>query len=200
METIHYYLAHYGHLGIFLWLALGIFGPPVADELLLLFLGYLAVKGEIWMIPTVAVVLAGIVSGVSLDYWLGRTLGHYLLHHPNSWLHRKYQRIYQLRQWLERSGGWAFIGSYFVPGWRHCAPMVAGLSRFGFLRFAAFTFAGGLLWSLSYIVLGYLLGEKWSGGLLQTHHWLIIGGVALSVGLAYKLWRKRAACRFARGL
>lgn len=200
METVHYYLALYGHLGIFLWLALGIFGPPVADELLLLFLGYLAVKGEIGMIPTVAVVLAGIVSGFSLDYWLARTLGHYLLHRPNSWLHRKYQRIDQLRQWLERSGGWAFIGSYFVPGWRHCVPLVAGLSRLDFPRFAAFTFAGGLLWSLSYIVLGYLLGDAGSGALPQMHHWFIAGGFALSAGLAYKLWRKRTACRFDKGL
>jgi len=35
--------------------------------------------------------------------------------------------------------------------------------------------------------------EKWSGNLLQMHHWLILGSVALSMGLAYKLLRKRAA-------
>jgi hypothetical protein len=48
-------LNHYGYLGIFLLLALGIFGPPVADELLLLFLGYLVLKGNLDFIPTIAV-------------------------------------------------------------------------------------------------------------------------------------------------
>lgn len=202
METVHYYLGHYGHLGVFLWLALGIFGPPVADELLLLFLGYLAVHGEIGLMPTVMIVTAGTFCGVSLDYWLGRTLGHYLLHRPHSWLHRHYRRIDQLRQWLDRSGGWVLVGSFFVPGWRHGAPLVAGLARLHFLRFAACILVGGLLWSLSYILLGYLLGERWNGDLLRLHHWLILGGVALSLGLAYKLLRKRAAClcRMARGL
>ena len=129
MEAIYYYLNHYGYLGIFLWLALGVFGPPVADEFLLLFLGYLVLKGNLHFIPTVAAVVAGTLTGVSLDYLLGRTLGHYLLHRPDSWLSQKYRRIYHLRQWLARSGGWAFTCSYFVPGLRHCAPMVAGLSR-----------------------------------------------------------------------
>ena len=86
MEAIYYFLNHYGYLGIFLLLALGIFGPPVADEFLLLFLGYLVLKGNLHFIPTVAVVVAGTLTGVSLDYLLGRTLGHYLLHRPDSWL------------------------------------------------------------------------------------------------------------------
>ncbi len=191
METICYYLNNYGYLGIFLLLALGIFGPPVADELLLLFLGYLVLRGNFDPCLTVTAVVAGTLCGVSLDYLLGRTLGHYLLLRPDSWLHRKYRRIYPVHQWLERSGGWALPCSYFVPGWRHCAPMVAGLSRLNFSRFAALTYAGGLLWSLSYILVGYLLGEGWNHQLLQTHQWIIIIAVLASLGLAYKFWWKR---------
>ena len=192
MEAIYYFLNHYGYLGIFLLLALGIFGPPVADELILLFLGYLVLKGNLHFIPTVAMVAAGALSGVSLDYLLGRTLGLYLLHRPDSWLHQKYRRIYPLRQWLARSGGWAFTCSFFVPGWRHCAPMVAGLSRLDFPRFAALTYPGGLLWSLSYISLGYWLAERWNHELLQTHQWILVIGVLFSLGLAYKFRRKIA--------
>jgi membrane protein DedA with SNARE-associated domain len=191
MEAIYSFLNHYGYLGIFLLLALGIFGPPVADEFLLLFLGYLVLKGNLRFIPTVAVVVAGTLTGISLDYLLGRTLGHYLLHRPDSWLHRKYCRIYQLRQWLARSGGWAFTFSYFVPGWRHCAPMAAGLSGIDLPWFATFTYSGGLLWSLSYIFLGYLLAERWDQELLQTYQWIILIGVLCSLGLAYKFcWKK----------
>ena len=192
MEAVHYFLNHYSYLGIFLLLALGVFGPPVADEFLLLFLGYLVLKGNLQFIPTVAAVVAGTLSGVSLDYLLGRTLGHYLLHRPDSWLHQKYRRIYQLRQWLARSGGWAFTCSYFVPGLRHCAPVVAGLSHLEFLRFAALTYSGGLLWSLIYLSLGYFLAERWNQELLQTHQWIILIGVLFFLGLAFKFCRKNA--------
>ena len=51
MDVIYYYLNHYSYLGIFLLLASGIFGPPVADELLLLFLGYLTLLGKIDLPP-----------------------------------------------------------------------------------------------------------------------------------------------------
>jgi membrane protein DedA with SNARE-associated domain len=163
----------------------------VADEFLLLFLGYLVLKGNLSCIPTAGVVVAGTLIGVSLDYLLGRSLGHYLLRRPDSWLHRKYCRIYQLRQWLARSGGWAFTFSYFVPGWRHGAPMVAGLSGLDFPRFATFTYAGGLLWSLSYLSLGYVLAERWNHDLLQPHQWMIAIGVLFCLGLAYKFWWKR---------
>jgi membrane protein DedA with SNARE-associated domain len=193
MDTGQYFLTHYGYLGIFLLLALGIFGPPVADELFLLFLGYLTLLGKIELAPTVAAVVAGSLCGVSLDYLLGRTLGHYLMHRPDSWLHQKYRRIYQLRQLAARSGGWVFICSYFVPGWRHCAPMVAGLARLDFPKFAALTYAAGLFWSLSYIFLGFLLGEKWNGDLIPWHYWFItIAALALG-GMAFKFWRKRTA-------
>jgi membrane protein DedA with SNARE-associated domain len=191
METIYSYLNHYGYLGIFLLLALGILGPPVADELILLFLGYLVLQGNLDLITTVAVVAAGTLIGVSLDYLLGRTLGHYLLLRPDSWLHRKYRRSYPVRQWLAQSGGWVLACSYFVPGWRHCAPMVAGLSRLDFPRFAVLTYSGGVLWSLSYILLGYFLGERWNHNLLQVHQWIIIIAVLASPGVAYIFWRKR---------
>lgn len=191
MEAVYYFLNHYGYLGIFLLLALGIFGPPVADELFLLFLGYLVLQGKILMGPTVLAVIAGSLSGVTLDYFLGRTFGHYLLHRPDSCLHHKYRRIYQLRPLMARSGGWMFICSYFVPAWRHGAPILAGLGRIDFLRFAALTYSGGLLWSMCYLALGYLLGERWSHEILKPHHLLIIIGILASVGLAYIFWRRR---------
>ena len=93
MEAAHHLLNHYGYLCIFLLLALWIFGPPVADELFLLFLGYLTLLGKIDLAPTVAAVVGGSLCGVSLDYLLGRTLGNYLMHRPDSWLHQKYKNL-----------------------------------------------------------------------------------------------------------
>lgn len=173
-------------------LALGIFGPPVADELILLCLGYLVLKGALAPVPTATAVAAGTLAGIGFNYVLGRTLGHYLLQRPDTWLHGKCRRIFELQRRLADANRWVLACSSFVPGWRHCAPIVAGLSCLDFSWFVILTFSGGLVWSLSYILLGYWLGESFNHEFLQTYRWLIVMGVLLSGGLVFTLRRKKA--------
>ena len=59
MEFVTYFVTNYGYLAIFLLLAPGTFGLPVPDELLLTFLGYLVLQGDLQLVPTLAVVVAG---------------------------------------------------------------------------------------------------------------------------------------------
>ena len=75
MEFVTYFVTNYGYLAIFLLLAPGTFGIPVPDELLLTFLGYLVLRGDLRLIPTLAVVVAGASLGITLDYWVGRAAG-----------------------------------------------------------------------------------------------------------------------------
>ena len=75
MEFVTYFVTNYGYLAIFLLLAPGTFGLPVPDELLLTFLGYLVLRGDLRLIPTLAVVVAGATLGITLDYWVGRAAG-----------------------------------------------------------------------------------------------------------------------------
>jgi membrane protein DedA with SNARE-associated domain len=50
--------------------------------------------------------------------------------------------------------------------------------------FARFAYSGALLWSCSFITLGYVLGEEWKQLSQQLHLVLVIGATMVLLGLA----------------
>ena len=69
-------------------------------------------------------------------------------------------------------GRWTLLIGYYIPGVRHFTAYVAGASWLEFPVFALFAYSGALLWSLSFITLGYCLGEQWSRLSDQLHSYL----------------------------
>jgi membrane protein DedA with SNARE-associated domain len=62
MDSSTYWVTHYGYGGIFVLLMLGIVGIPIPDESLLAFAGYLVSKGELQLLPTLAVALLAVCA------------------------------------------------------------------------------------------------------------------------------------------
>ena len=149
---------NYGYLAIFLLLAPGTFGIPVPDELLLTFIGYLVLRGDLRLIPALAVVVAGAILGITLDYWVGRAVGAKLIRESGGFLRLRPDKFQGLKEWLRRRGGWVLFLGYFLPGVRHWVAIAAGITRFPLAGFTRFAYSGALAWSLLYIFLGYFLG------------------------------------------
>jgi membrane protein DedA with SNARE-associated domain len=61
------WLTHYGYLGIFCLLMLGIVGVPIPDELVLTCAGYLIFKGYLSPGLTAASAFTGSVCGISVS-------------------------------------------------------------------------------------------------------------------------------------
>lgn len=190
MEFVTYLVTNYGYLAIFLWLAPGTFGIPVPDELLLTIIGYLVLRGDLRLIPTLAVVVAGSILGITLDYWVGRALDAKLIRGSGGFLRLRPDKFQGLKEWLRRRGGWVLFLGFFLPGVRHWVAIAAGITRFplaGFIRFACL---GALAWSLLYIFLGYFWGQD--AGLLVERigaHGRIATGVIATLLLGYFLIR-----------
>lgn len=103
------------------------------------------------------------------------------------------ERLHAVQAWYRLRGKYGLLLGYFVPGLRHLTAFVAGSSRLPFPVFAAFAYSGGFLWSLSFLWLGYVLGDEWqrlSGrihdGLLLLA-WISLAGIAAV--LAVRRWR-----------
>ena len=73
MEHIDYFLANYGYFAIFGLLMLGIVGPLIPDDTILVLSGIAVHRGQLDMATTIAVAYAGSLCGISLSYALGRT-------------------------------------------------------------------------------------------------------------------------------
>ncbi len=186
-------LIQYGYGGLFVLLAAGIVGLPVPDETLLTFAGYLAATGRWQLWPAAATSLTGIACGMTVNYGLGRTLGTRLVERFGGVIHVSAGQLDRVRRWFGRAGRWALVFGYFVPGVRHLTPLVAGSAKLRFAQFAPFAYAGALLWSATFLTVGYLLGEHWQQAMREFQRHRMIGVAAAAVIVAlYVLARRRS--------
>jgi membrane protein DedA with SNARE-associated domain len=193
VESVLGWVADYGYVGIFGVLMLGIVGVPVPDETLLVFAGYLIFKHELEPLPTFAAGFLGSICGITVSYALGRMLGLYVVTRLGRFLHVEPAHLDRVRAWYEGKGKYALVISYFVPGIRHLAAYVAGSSRLPLPVFAAFAYLGGLLWSSSFISIGYVLGDEWEQMSASLHRYLLIGAgvIAVVIAIGFVLMRRR---------
>jgi len=200
METILHWVTQwvtqYGYLGLFLALVLGIVGLPIPDETLLTFAGYLAYRGQMRLVPAVASAFLGSLCGITLSYVLGRTFGLYLIHRYGRYVHLTGERLDRAHNWFRRAGRWTLTFGYFVPGIRHLTAYVAGASKLEVPVFALFAYSGGLLWSVTFIALGYSFGEEWgrAGQQAQVRVAILVAVVFL-LAAAYFWARRRSRSR-----
>jgi membrane protein DedA with SNARE-associated domain len=190
MQTAVHWITHYGYVGIFSLLALGILGLPIPDETLLIFVGYLIFRGRLHSIPAFASAFSGTVCGITLSYALGRALGLYAVH-SRRFLHVSPERLERVQGWFRRAGRWVLAFGYYIPGVRHLTAYVAGASGLPFPSFALFAYTGGFLWSSTFMVFGYFLGEGWARGEMRLQRTLGIAmGIAIVAILLYFRLRK----------
>jgi len=186
------WITRYGYLGIFSLLMLGIVGVPVPDELVLTCTGFLIFKG--YLLPELAVASAfmGSVCGISLSYALGRFIGMPVVFIYGYLAQITPEMIGRINGWYERVGKWALLFGYFIAGVRHLTAFAAGTSR---LRVPVFAYTGAFLWSLTFISLGYFLGDQWTliSEHLNVEIWLAVAVVGGLVVLA--LVRRRSSPR-----
>jgi membrane protein DedA with SNARE-associated domain len=180
-ETIFHWIAQHGYIGIFSLLVLGIVGLPVPDEGLLTFAGYLVYKGTLQLVPTVAACFLGSISGITVSYGLGRSIGLYLITKYGPLVHITPDRLEKVHAWFDRVGRWALTFGYFIPGVRHLTALVAGTSKLKIPTFALFAYSGGLIWATTFVSIGYLLGNKWARVSEKIHHHLMLTSALIAV-------------------
>jgi membrane protein DedA with SNARE-associated domain len=169
---LDYFLANYGYFAIFGLLMLGIVGPLIPDDTILVLSGVAVHRGQLDMTTTIAVAYAGSLCGITLSYLLGRSGCVYVLERfqpVKRWVDK---HLPEVQKWFERYGKWTLFFGYFIAGVRHFTALAAGMSRVKPTTFALYAFPGGLAWVASFISIGYFLGAEWE----QLKHRLDTGG------------------------
>jgi membrane protein DedA with SNARE-associated domain len=158
------WISHYGAAALFGLLALGIVGLPVPNETLLTLAGALVRKGELHLIPTLIGACAGNVVGATMSYAIGRFASQTFL------AQRLKKGMDTLEHWFERSGRWALVFGYFIPGVRHLTAIGAGSSGFPFPVFARYAYGGAIIWTLLFLAIGYFIGVHLPASIEDIHH------------------------------
>jgi membrane protein DedA with SNARE-associated domain len=181
VHNIDPFLAHYGYLAIFALLMLGIVGPLIPDETILVLSGIAVHRGQLALGTTIAVGFAGSLCGITLSYVLGRTGAIYALErYPplNRWVGR---HLPQVETWFQRYGKWTLFFGYFIAGVRHFTALAAGMSKVKARTFAAYAYPGGLVWVVCFISIGYYLGAEWESLAHRFNRGAIIAAAIVAV-------------------
>lgn len=183
------WLTRYGAPVLFGAQVLGIFGLPIPDEFLLSVAGALVRKGDLAAAPVVLAAIAGSASGITLSFVLGRTVGVIGLHRVMHVRHKSLERAERL---FERFGGWLLVFGYFIPGVRHVTAITAGSTQVTFRFFASRAYPGAVLWSMTFLTLGYYAGREWRPILTALRPWIwLFGFVMIGAGVLIVMTKRR---------
>lgn len=160
-DLFNQWLTHYGSVALFALLALGIFGLPIPDETLLVFAGFLMAKGRLSIYATIPAAYMGAATGISFSYLLGYTVGQATIRRYGCWIGITEDKIIKAHRWFEKVGKWLLLFGYYIPGVRHLSGISAGATYLTFYEFALFAYLGAILWSSTFLAIGYFGFNAW---------------------------------------
>ena len=131
--------------------------PFLPGDTLLFIAGAFCATGamNVWVLMALLIVAA--VSGNTVNYWIGKAIGHKVFTHDYRWLDKA--ALQKTHAFYENHGGKTIILARFVPIVRTFAPFVAGVSEMTFAKFQFFNLVGALLWVVGLVAGGYFFGN-----------------------------------------
>jgi membrane-associated protein len=160
---------------------IGFFLP---GDSLLFTAGFLASQDilNIWLLLPTTFVCA--VLGDSVGYLTGKHLGRRLFNREDSlFFHRDH--LVKAQNFYDKHGGKTIILARFMPIVRTFAPIVAGMGSMRYRTFLVYNIAGGFLWAVGLLLLGYYLGRMIPN---VDHYLLPIIVLIVVVSVAPSLW------------
>ena len=121
--------------------------------------GVLASTGSLSLPVLLVVVVAAAILGDSVGYEVGRRFGPRVLGWPM--LRRHGEKMDSARALLRKRGGFAVLLGRLTAFLRAVTPGLAGLSSMPYRRFLVFNAIGGLVWGVSFVLVGYFAGESY---------------------------------------
>ena len=120
--------------------------------------GVLASKGGVSLAGIVTVVVLCAIAGDSTGYAVGHRWGHSLLRLGP--LKKRQKGIATALDQLRRRGATAVFVGRFSAFLRAVIPGLAGMSRMHYPVFLGANAAGGAVWGVTFVLLGYFVGQR----------------------------------------
>ncbi len=180
-----------GLAGIFVLMTLESACIPVPSEATMLFAGFNVSDGHY---PLAVAVAVGSVANL-VGSWIAYAIGYYgridLLEKHGRKLHIKKSHLETADRWFERHGDATVFFTRMLPIIRTFISLPAGVAKMPFWRFSALTLAGCVPWVLLLTFIGKQAGDNWEKWKDSLHYVDYAVAVAIVVGVAYLIIRKR---------
>ena len=160
MDDITQFLIRYGELVLFVVVLAEQVGLPIPAVPVLLAAGALAGAGHMSLPLAIGLALVACLLGDLLWYYLGRYRGARVLNllcrislEPDSCVRRT-------ENFFIRHGTKSLVIAKFIPGLSTVTPALAGLFKISLAQFLLYNGLGALLWTMAFIVPGYLFSNQ----------------------------------------
>ena len=117
--------------------------------------------------------MAMAILGDAIGFSIGYKAGPMIFNRKQSFFFRK-DHLVATQAFYEKHGGKTIILARFMPFARTFAPVVAGVGRMPYRRFALFNIVGGVSWVFSMTFLGYFLGKIFDAKQIERVVYLIV--------------------------
>jgi membrane-associated protein len=137
----------------------GMFVP--GGDTLLLVAGVFAAAGTLPLGWVIAVVFVAAAAGDNVGYYIGQKSGPRIFKKENGIFFRR-EYAERAAEFYERHGGKTVVIARFIAYVRTFAPLVAGVARMPHSKFIFYNIFGALFWTISLVMLGFLLGKEFA--------------------------------------
>jgi membrane protein DedA with SNARE-associated domain/rhodanese-related sulfurtransferase len=199
MNEVNAFVSQYGEVLLFAVVFAEQVGLPLPAVPVLLAAGALAGAGKMDLTGAVVLTVMACVAGDLIWYELGRRRGRYALNllcrismEPDSCVRRT-------ENFFARHGVRSLVLAKFIPGLSTLAPALAGLFRIRMQRFLLYNGLGAVLWTLAFILPGYLLSDHIERLAVEAERlglWLAVFiGAGIAAYLVYKFVHRQLLLR-----
>jgi membrane protein DedA with SNARE-associated domain len=183
-HALERFLADYGYFAIFVLMFVEEAGVPLPlpNEVALMYVGYLASKGELDANLAVLASTLGASGGSALLYTIAKRGGRRLIHRFGRFIHVTDARLDQAERWVARYGPISIPVARLTPGLRIATTIISGILRVSYRIVFVSVLGVGFVWSLFWIYLGRALGDRWEEGAQafeRVGRWAILSLVVL---------------------
>jgi membrane protein DedA with SNARE-associated domain len=158
--TLNDLLGQYGYLFIAVFLFIESIGIPIPGESALVTAAALAGAGKLNIYGVFIAALFGTITGGMTGYWIGQRGGQAVVLRFGRVLRVNEQRLERARVFFEKHGASALIVGRFIAVVRSFLGIFAGVAAMPERRFAIYNALGGLIWSLTFTLVGFLFGKN----------------------------------------
>ncbi len=132
--------------------------PFLPGDSLLFAAGAFAAIGAFDVTLLIVVFSSAAIIGDNVNYWIGHHVGPRIFSRENVRIFNK-RYLDRTHAFYEKHGGKTVILARFMPIIRTFMPFVAGIGRMHYPRFLAFDITGGIVWPMTFVLLGYFFGN-----------------------------------------
>lgn len=174
-DWIAAFVTHYAPLSPILLLLLEESGIPlpIPGDAYIAFIGYEASRGRISYFAAFVLLLAAVLIGSSILYYISARWGKILVIKLGDYLHIDEKRIKQVNYNFNKYGVWVIIFGRHIPGFRIPITVFSGISGVPYKTFITSTFISVVFWIAFYLSIGGNLGRH-VVSLLHEHHWYFV--------------------------